>query len=119
VAVLGLAYKPGTDTLRRSAAIELCRELSGLGAHVRAFDPAIRDLPVTFKAFVMLADSAKAALSGADAAIVATEWPEFRAIDLASWLNAMPTLVVCDPNGFLANTFEGTPQSSYMSVGRP
>jgi UDPglucose 6-dehydrogenase len=119
VAVLGLAYKPGTDTLRRSAAIELCRELSGLGAHVRAFDPAIRDLPEAFKAFMLLAASAKAALSGADAAIVATEWPEFRAIDLATWLNAMPAPVVCDPNGFLAQTFEGAPQLSYMNVGRP
>jgi UDPglucose 6-dehydrogenase len=119
VAVLGLSYKPGTDTLRRSSSIELCRELSSLGARVRAFDPAINDLPNEFKAFVTLAASAKEALSGADAAIVATEWPEFRSIDLATWLDAMPLPLICDTNGFLAKTFEGAPQLSYMSVGRP
>ena len=119
VAVLGLAYKPGTDTLRRSAAIEVCRDLSGRGARVRALDPAVRDLPEEFKTFVTLAASAEAALAGADAAIVATEWPEFRSIDLASWLEAMPAPVICDPNGFLVKTFEGVRQVSYMSVGRP
>jgi UDPglucose 6-dehydrogenase len=119
VAVLGLAYKPETDTLRRSSSIELCRELAGLGARVRAFDPAIHDLPQEFKQFVTLAASAKAALSGADAAIVATEWPEFRSIDLATWLDAMPAPLICDPNGFLTKTFQDAPRSSYMSVGRP
>jgi UDPglucose 6-dehydrogenase len=119
VAVLGLAYKPATDTLRRSSAIELCRELCGLGAHVRAFDPAIRELPEEFAAFVTLAESAQAALSGSDAAIVATEWPEFRSIDLASWRTAMAAPVICDPNGFLAQTFENAPQFLYMMVGRP
>jgi UDPglucose 6-dehydrogenase len=119
VAVLGLAYKPGTDTLRRSSSIELCRELADLGASVRAFDPAIHDLPEEFKAFVTLAASAKGALSGADAAIVATEWPEFKSIELATWLDAMKAPLVCDPNGFLRSTFEGAPQMFYMSVGRP
>jgi len=119
VAVLGLAYKPGTDTLRRSSSIELCRELADLGAWVRAFDPAIHDLPEEFKAFVTLAASAKAALSGADAAIIATDWPDFRSIDLATWLDAMPAPLICDPNGFLAKTFDGAPPLSYISVGRP
>jgi UDPglucose 6-dehydrogenase len=119
VAVLGLAYKPQTDTLRRSSSIELCRELSALGARVRAFDPAIRVLPAEFGAFVTLAPSAEAALSGADAAIIATEWPEFRRIDLAAWLDAMPAPLICDPNGFLAKTFQAAPQLAYMTVGRP
>jgi UDPglucose 6-dehydrogenase len=119
VAVLGLAYKPGTDTLRRSSSIELCRELYGLGARVRAFDPAIHELPEDLKSFVALAVNVKAALSGADAAIVATEWPEFRSIDLATWREAMPAPVICDPNGFLVKTFEGTRQVTYMCVGRP
>ena len=118
IAVLGLAYKPGTNTLRRSSSIELCRELSGLGATVVAFDPAVDDLPAAFKSFVTLAPSAVAALSGADAAIVATEWPEFRSIELSAWRQAMSSVLVCDPNGFLAKTFEGAQQTGYMSVGR-
>jgi UDPglucose 6-dehydrogenase len=118
VAVLGLAYKPGTDTLRRSSAIEMCRELAELGARAIAFDPAVHDLPAAFKSFVTLAPSAVAALSRADAAIVATEWPEFRSIELSAWREAMSSVLVCDPNGFLAKTFEGAQQTGYMSVGR-
>jgi UDPglucose 6-dehydrogenase len=119
IAVLGLAYKPGTDTLRRSSSIELCRELEGLGARVQAFDPAVRELPQELAAFVALAPSAVEALSGADAAIVATEWPEFRSIPLATWLEAMHEPLICDPNSFLAATFAGASPLSYMSVGRP
>ena len=119
ISVLGLAYKPGTDTLRRSSAVEMCRELTGLGASVRAFDPAVRELPSDVKSFVTLAPSAEAALAGADAAIVATEWPQFQAIPLSTWRSAMRTLVICDPNGFLAKTFENARQSGYISVGRP
>jgi UDPglucose 6-dehydrogenase len=119
VAVLGLAYKPGTDTLRRSSAIELCRELADLKANVRAFDPAVRDLPTELKSFVTLAPSAEAALAGADAAIVATEWPEFRSIALTTWRDAMRAPLICDPNGFLAKTFEDSELSGYMRVGRP
>jgi UDPglucose 6-dehydrogenase len=118
VAVLGLAYKPGTSTLRRSSSIELCRELAGRGAHVRAFDPAIEDLPPEWTSFITLANSAAAALSGADAAIVATEWPEFKSIELATWLGEMRKPLICDPNGFLAKTFEHVPQTRYVTVGR-
>ena len=118
VAVLGLAYKPGTNTLRRSSSIELCRELTDLKAYVRAFDPVVGDLPSEFKSFITLAPSAEAALAGADAAIIATEWPEFRAIALTTWRDAMRTPLICDPNGFLAKTFEHSELSGYMSVGR-
>jgi UDPglucose 6-dehydrogenase len=118
VAVLGLAYKPGTSTLRRSSSIELCHELASLGARVRAFDPVIQDLPAECKSFITLTTSASAALSGADAAIVATEWPEFKSIELATWLSAMREPLICDPNGFLAQTFEHAPQTLYVTVGR-
>ena len=118
IAVLGLSYKPGTDTLRRSSSIELCRELASLGAIVRAFDPAIHDLPLECKSFLTLAASPKAALSEADAAIVATEWPEFRSIELATWLDSMRTPLICDPNGFLAETFETARHKDYMRIGR-
>lgn len=118
VAILGLAYKPGTNTLRRSSSIELCRELASLDVRVRAFDPAIQDLPPECKPFITLSTSAAAALSGADAAIIATEWPEFKSIELATWLGAMREPLICDPNGFLAKTFEHAPGTSYVTVGR-
>lgn len=79
VSVLGLAYKPGTDALRRSVSIELIRELLSAGAKVRAFDPAVHVLPADLAA-VGLARDAAAALDGAEAAVVMTEWPEFQAL---------------------------------------
>ncbi len=77
-AVWGLTYKPGTDTLRRSSAVELCRWLHAQGARVRAHDPAVRALPAGLAAHVELTDSAAAAADGASALVVATPWPEYR-----------------------------------------
>ncbi|HYV30635.1 MAG TPA: nucleotide sugar dehydrogenase, partial [Candidatus Binatia bacterium] len=75
--VLGLVYTPNTDTLRRSAAVELCRKLLEAGAMVNAFDPAIRELPPELSG-VRLAANLAAALAGVDAAVLCTEWPQFR-----------------------------------------
>jgi UDPglucose 6-dehydrogenase len=93
VAIWGLTYKPGTDTLRRSASVELARWLVGQGARVRAHDPAVKhiapDVPAT------LCASATEALDGADALVMATEWASYRDA-------AIPRgTVVIDPNGFL------------------
>jgi UDPglucose 6-dehydrogenase len=76
VAVWGLTYKPGTDTLRRSASIELCRWLAAGGARVRAHDPVVKALPDP--SLGTLCDTAAEALREADVLVVATEWPEYR-----------------------------------------
>ena len=70
IAVLGLTYKPGTNTLRRSSSIETCRWLIEHGAKVQAFDPAIQNLPTDLQA-IHLAASPKCALSGAEAVLIA------------------------------------------------
>jgi UDPglucose 6-dehydrogenase len=85
---LGLVYTPNTDTLRRSAAVELCNRLLAAGAVVRAFDPAIKRLPDELSA-VSLVSSAADALSGADAAVICTRWPQFRSLD---WPAILPTM---------------------------
>jgi UDPglucose 6-dehydrogenase len=77
IAVLGLVYTPNTDTLRRSAAVELCQQLLAAGARVQAHDPALKSLPAELAAISLKADLANA-LRGADAAVVCTEWPAFR-----------------------------------------
>ena len=66
VAVWGLTYKPGTDTLRRSSAIELCRRLHGEGATVVAHDPAVPALPDDLRGWLTLASSPLEAVRGAD-----------------------------------------------------
>jgi UDPglucose 6-dehydrogenase len=119
VAVLGLTYKPGTDTLRRSSAIELCRWLATQGARVVAFDPVVRALPTDLPARVELAGSAEDALRGASAAVLATEWPDFRRLDAASlveWMSSPPT--VLDAGGFLEAAFANDARIRYLTVGR-
>jgi UDPglucose 6-dehydrogenase len=116
-AVLGLTYTPNTDTLRRSAAIELCRQLLAAGARVRAYNPAVHELPAEFAA-VELGDL-PATLEGADAAIVCTEWPEFRR---APWPDLLPRLrqaVVVDANRFLEKELLACGAVEHLSVGRP
>jgi UDPglucose 6-dehydrogenase len=117
VAVWGLTYKPGTDTLRRSAAVELCRDLAAAGATVIAWDPAVRELPAEVSEVLSLASSAAAALVGASALVIATEWPELQQVDLAS-LSMMKRRLIVDANRFLAKRVEGQ-DIEYYAVGVP
>lgn len=118
IAILGLTYKPDTDTLRRSSAVETCRWLHGLGAHVAAYDPVIRALPAELKECVCLRPSVEMTLRGADAVLIATEWPEFRAIsanDVVEWM-AQPN--VLDPGHFLETNMAADKRIRYLAVGR-
>jgi UDPglucose 6-dehydrogenase len=119
IAVLGLTYKAGTDTLRRSSAVELCRWLAKQGAHVVAFDPVVKALPADLAAGIELAGSAEMALQGASAGVLATEWPDFRRLDAASlvnWMSPPPTLL--DAGGFLEAAFANDARIRYLTVGR-
>ncbi len=117
VAVLGLTYKPGTDTLRRSLAVELCTALTRGGAAVIAFDPAISRLPSTLDGVLTLAPSAESAVVGADAAIIATEWPAFRGLAAHLLVQHMRRPLVIDHNGFLAATLASDPRIDYVTTG--
>jgi UDPglucose 6-dehydrogenase len=117
VAVLGLAYKPGTDTLRRSTSVELIRALLQAGAKVRAFDPKVVVLPDEFAA-VTLAPSARAAAEGADALVVATEWPEFRELSPDDLAQVMAGNIVLDAGRYLGEKLAASPRLKMISVGR-
>jgi len=117
VAVLGLTYTANTDTLRRSAAVELCRSLMSSGAAVCAFDPAVKQLPAEL-APVRLAAQITDAVTGADAAVVCTEWPEFRRADWANIVPAMRQRIFVDANRFLEKELKGLPGVEHLSVGR-
>jgi UDPglucose 6-dehydrogenase len=118
VAVWGLTYKPGTDTLRRSESVALCRALAALGAATRAYDPAIRRLPDEMAGVATLATSPTDAARGADAVVVGTEWPVFREVS-ADDLVAAGALVVLDASRFLATTLGGDSRLRYLTVGSP
>ncbi len=119
VAVLGLTYKPGTSTLRRSASVEQCAWLHGRGVRVRAHDPAVTALPDELRAAVTLCGGPEEALDGADLAVVATEWPEFRALTAEQFLARMRRPRVIDQNHFLAAALARDPRVTYVAAGRP
>jgi len=117
VAVWGLTYKPGTDTLRRSASIELCQWLNERGVTVRAHDPAVRSLPASLAARIELADSAPGAVQGASALVVATPWPEYKEILSGELKARMARALVLDPGRFLFDTLGRDEGVEYVSVG--
>ena len=104
IAVWGLTYKPGTNTLRRSSALELCRWLAAERASVQAYDPAISALPAGEPDMIELAGSPVAALQGAEALVVCTPWPEFRKVPADTVAGSMTHPVVVDPGGHLRET---------------
>jgi UDPglucose 6-dehydrogenase len=117
IAVLGLTYTTNTDTLRRSAAVELCQQLLAAGATVTAFDPAVKKLPAELSA-VSLAPDLSPALAGADAAAVCTEWPQFRQADWSKLVPHMHHAVFVDANRFLEKELKNIPGIEHLSVGR-
>jgi UDPglucose 6-dehydrogenase len=116
VALLGLTYKAGTDTLRRSTALELAQRLIGRGFAVSAYDPAVRELPGD-SGGIALRPSAEEALDGADVAVLGTAWPEFASVDAATVLRTMRHPWVVDQTGFLSHLTEDD-RLVYMRVGR-
>jgi UDPglucose 6-dehydrogenase len=117
VALWGLTYKAGTDTLRRSPGVELCRTLAREGTRVTAFDPAIRVIPDTLEDILTLAPDPIAAAAGADAVVVATEWPMLREISADALIEVVAQPIVIDAGRFLAATIGGDPRVLYITVG--
>ena len=117
IAILGLTYTPNTDTLRRSAAVELCQQLLTTGATVNAFDPAVKSLPPELGQ-ISLANDIATALHKADAAAICTEWPQFRQTDWARIIPQMRRRLVVDPNRFLQNELKNLAGVEHLSVGR-
>jgi UDPglucose 6-dehydrogenase len=118
VAILGLTYKPDTSTLRRSASVELCIWLNGQRVRVQAHDPAVAVLPDELAAVVTLCTTPQEALLGADVAVVATEWPEYRDLQASQFLDAMRRPQVIDQNRFLTEALSNEPRVTYVATGR-
>jgi UDPglucose 6-dehydrogenase len=117
IAVLGLTYTTNTDTLRRSAAVELCQQLLAVGANVSAFDPAVKNLPGELSG-IQLASEITVALNGAEAVAICTEWPQFRQADWAKIVPQMRQPVFVDANRFLEKELKNVPGVEHLSVGR-
>jgi UDPglucose 6-dehydrogenase len=118
VAVWGLTYKPGTDTLRRSPAVELCNWLIGQGVELRVHDPAVKQFPQEWSTKVARSDDPVAALGGAHVLVVSTEWPLYKDIASDAVAKAAPGLVVLDANRFLSALVLDS-RLRYVAVGTP
>jgi UDPglucose 6-dehydrogenase len=117
LAVLGLAYKPGTDAIRRSPAVELVRQLIAESAQVSAFDPMVQAPPSDIAAQLTLAPTAPGAMRGAAAVVIATEWPQFRTLTAEDFVTNMDGNLVVDPGRFLAPTLAHDPRLKVVSIG--
>ncbi len=119
IGVLGLTYKPGTSTLRRSAAVEIIRDILAQGACVRAYDPKAdpAEMPI-FPKEVTVCDDAYAVAQGAHAIVLLTPWPEFKELDLPRLRTIMEGLVFLDT----ANIFDPAQVTEagflYQGIGR-
>jgi len=116
IAVWGLTYKPGTNTLRRSLSVEMCNWLQEQGAEIAVHDPSKCELPDSWLGEVVRSKTPLEALEGACALVIATQWPEYREINVSDVENIAGQLAVFDSNRFLSN-FNKSPVISYYSVG--
>ncbi|CAA6605043.1 UDP-glucose 6-dehydrogenase Udg [Rhodospirillaceae bacterium LM-1] len=115
VAILGLAYKPGTDAVRRSLGVELARGLIAAKARPVAYDPKVSTSPVSG---LILASSLADALQGAEAAVVATAWPEFKDLSEGMLLAGMETPLLLDPDRHLGH-LASAKSIRYVTIGTP
>jgi len=118
VALLGLTYKPGTSTLRRSHAVEFARLLAQEGATVQAYDPKVT-VPVAETQGIHLCADASQAVTGADAVVLLTPWPEFRQLDLRRLKQLMRQPVLLDAHNFLDDRTARDAGFLYAGIGLP
>ena len=117
IAVLGLAYKPDTSSMRRSMSIRWCEKLLMLGAKIQAYDPQIDSWPDVPKGMVLCADALDA-LHRADALIIGTEWDIFKTLNAADVKTQMLRPLVLDQGRFLEEVFAQDASVHYVTVGR-
>jgi UDPglucose 6-dehydrogenase len=115
VALWGLTYKAGTDTLRRSLSVELCDWLIEQNAMIKVYDPVVKELPSHWSSVVM-SSNASDTLKDAQVLIIGTEWPEFKENADQILLAAKPNLVIIDANRYLGKS-KAPLQFNYISVG--
>ena len=118
VALLGLSFKPNTDDMRGATSLVLAARLEGEGAIVTAYDPVAMDRAAEEMPKVEMCESALAALDGADAAVLVTEWPEFAELDWGDAAKRMARPLLVDGRNFLdAGALRGA-GFEYEGIGR-
>ena len=118
VAVLGLAFKPDSDDIRDSPALDVAVRLKGLGAEVVSFDPEAMDNARRAHPQLTYAESLDAALEGAEAVVVVTEWKQFKELDPEATASKVARAVVFDGRNILDPESWKAAGWTYTGMGR-
>lgn len=119
VGILGLAFKPNTNSVAGSASIKLAQSLVSRGARVRAYDPfAMQDAKIELNGTVHYCDSPYAVAEGAEALVVGTGWPEFRALDFSKIKALLRRPLIVDTKNILDSARLRAMGFEYVGVGR-
>jgi UDPglucose 6-dehydrogenase len=119
VGLLGLAFKPNTNSVAGSASVKLAQNLVSRGARVRAYDPvAIPEAKMELNGSVHYCESAYAAAEGVEALVVGTGWPEFRGLDFARIKGLLRRPLIIDTKNILDSTRLRAMGFEYVGVGR-
>lgn len=117
VGVWGLTFKAGTDDLRDSPSIEICKRLIAEGARVRAYDPTVTFAPPQM-AVVEITGSPTEAATGADVLAVLTEWDEFKWVEPKAVADVMTGRCVVDARNHLDKSEWKRSSFEYQGIGR-
>jgi UDPglucose 6-dehydrogenase len=120
IALLGVAFKPNTNDVREAASLVLAARLTAAGAEVRVWDPvALEDAAPLLPPAVERCETVAAAVDGADAAVIVTEWDELRSLPLAGLRSLMRTPLIVDGRNVLNPDEARRAGLAYESTGRP
>jgi UDPglucose 6-dehydrogenase len=119
VGILGLAFKPNTNSVAGSASLRLAQNLIAKGARVRAYDPvAIPEAKLELNGAVHYCESAYSAAEGVDALVVGTGWPEFRGLDFDRIKHLLKRPLIVDTKNLLDSNRLRVMGFEYVGVGR-
>jgi UDPglucose 6-dehydrogenase len=118
VALLGLSFKPDTDDMREASSLVLAARLNGEGAEVVGYDPVAMPQAEALLPGVEMKPSPAAALEGCDAAVLVTEWPEFRELDWERLAETMATPLIVDGRNDLDGERLVAAGFTYEGIGR-
>ena len=122
IAVWGLAFKQNTDDVRESVAIKLIHDMIAEGAEVTAYDPEAIGTAKQFGGLdgkITFADDIYSCVEGAEALIIATEWPEFANANLATVKEKMSANLIFDGRNLINPETAASQGFEYYSIGRP
>jgi UDPglucose 6-dehydrogenase len=119
VGILGLAFKPNTNSVAGSSSLRLAQNLLSRGARVRAYDPvAIPEAQLQLNGSIQYCETPYAAAEGVDALVVGTGWPEFRGLDFEKIKHLLKRPVIVDTKNLLDSVRLRAMGFEYVGVGR-